>query len=310
MQRLLRPQFDIEGRTKIEELEKYIKDVIQQGKKVVSSCVLIVDPSHSGQDSGYHKFCEEFVKDRRAGISNITKTASVCVYTIPPLLKKNLTILSTFPDEDPSISVLYGVIIAKDLEMSKKIVAVPSIAPVAQHTVSTNQAIPSSQGTSGGLHDKYVVSCMTFLNLFIILDSLQTKSGIAAQQKDLPDNTIKPLPALSVLPSAKSAIPSLLSKSNNAFSSLSSSISKLPPALIPTVATTSIGLKSSGQLQPNSDDKNKMLKVAKVCVAQANGLQTLREKQNSRSIMPFIYEDDSGYAEFSKILIECSSSKN
>lgn len=165
MQRLLRPQFDVEGRTKIEELEKYIKDVIQQRKKIIATCILVIDAANAGPGSGYEKFCEEFAKDRRVGISNITKTGSVNFYTIPPVLKKDISILSSFPDEDATTTVLYGVIIAKDLEISKMIVAVPSIAPMSQQT-----GVPSapSQGLLGEYFNAIRFLSFPFLRFSIL----------------------------------------------------------------------------------------------------------------------------------------------
>jgi hypothetical protein len=145
----VRPKFDIEGRTKIEELDKYIKDVLQQGKKAVAVCVLLVEASRAGPGSGYVKFCEEFCKDRRAGTSNITKTGSVSFYTVPPQLKKFISILSSAPDrsEGDSESVLYGVIIAKDIELSKRLNAVPAINQPA--LITKVPVISSSLSASG-----------------------------------------------------------------------------------------------------------------------------------------------------------------
>jgi hypothetical protein len=46
------------------------------------------------QDSPYQKYCDEMVKDKRAGICNVSK--DVQIYIVPPSLKKNVTVLRYF----------------------------------------------------------------------------------------------------------------------------------------------------------------------------------------------------------------------
>ena len=307
MQRLLRPQFDVEGRTKIEELEKYIKDVIQQRKKIIATCVLVIEAANAGPGSGYQKFCDEFVKDRRAGISNITKTGSVNFYTIPPTLKKDISLLSSFPDEDASTSILYGVIIAKDLEISKMIVAVPSIAPMPLQA-----AAPPAPAPSHSLAGIMLLCCFSYFlvhffivgHAFVLSESssakaLPTPIQTPVPAKDLTDAAKRP--ALSALPPLKSiAIQNLLPKAN-AFANLAST--SMRTNVVPTSSIQAI--RSTANVLPQQT----MSKVVNFCISKGTQelptvLQTLRETDNSRVLMPFIYEDDSGFLEFSKLLSE------
>jgi len=298
VQNLVRPKFDIEGRTKIEELDKYIKDVLQQGKKAVAVCVLLVEASQAGPGSGYVKFCEEFCKDRRAGTSNITKTGSVSFYTIPPQLKKFISVLSSAPDrsEGDNEAVLYGVIIAKDIELSKRLNAVPAIIQPAS-TVKAS-TILSSSSTSGSDSQPDVLKTVPIKNV------------------DLIETSSRPIVAPPLLPPPKSSIPTLLPKTT-AFSNLPL---KLPTPSLPIGPTSSLkglefgsGLKSSNQPAPQDEKTRKetMLKIANFCATKGiHNLQMLREKEESKNLMPFLYENNPGYAEFSKILKECLESKS
>ncbi len=92
MQGLLSTIINIDGRTRIQELERFIQELMTVNRKVVATCVFLTN--QTGVDSSYHKFGEEFSRDQRVGISNnLTKT--IQVYIIPSSLKDQISILRT-----------------------------------------------------------------------------------------------------------------------------------------------------------------------------------------------------------------------
>lgn len=109
----VKPTFNIDGRTRIKELDRFAQDVIASGRKIVAVCVFLV--FHDGSaDSSYNKFCDEFTRDSRAGISNVSD--GVQAYVIPPGLKDSVSILQgvKFHSHLPNTGVLFGVIITKE----------------------------------------------------------------------------------------------------------------------------------------------------------------------------------------------------
>lgn len=120
----------------------------------------------------------------------------------------------------------------------------------------------------------------------------------AVPTKELPDSSKRPVK--SALPPLKSiAIQNLLPKAN-AFANLSSS--SIRSNLVS--ASTTPGIRTT----PNIPQQT-MSKVVNFCISKGTQdlptvLQTLRETDNSRVLMPFIYEEDSGFPEFSKLLSE------
>ena len=105
---------NIDGRTKIPELQRFIGEILDQKRKIVASVVFLAFDIHPGD--GYHKFCTEFTRDQRASISNVTDT--VQLYVIPPELKDAIPILRSvtldLKDLPSNQGVLYGLIVAKE----------------------------------------------------------------------------------------------------------------------------------------------------------------------------------------------------
>eukprot|EP01038_Epipyxis_sp_PR26KG_P011825 gene11825-15825_t len=64
VQGLITESINIEGRTKIEDLEKFISEVIALGRKITA--MFRLELIESNQPSGYAKFCDEFTRDNRA----------------------------------------------------------------------------------------------------------------------------------------------------------------------------------------------------------------------------------------------------
>lgn len=257
------------------------------------------------------------MKDRRAGISNITKTGSVSFYTVPPLLKKSLSILSQLP-EDESIPILYGVIIAKDIDISKFVVAgIPAIAPsLPVMPISVSQGLLGNDHTMRSINNCNRLLIYMFNNCTFVPDPAKIKSvapviadHIVAKENSVissGDQLKAPIP-LTLLPSAKNVIQNLLPKAN-AFVNVPSAISATPISALPSFSIKAPEIKLSNQLAPILDEKmrNTMLKVANFCATKGlHSLQTLKEKEESRTLMPFLFEENPGYAEFNKALDEC-----
>jgi hypothetical protein len=159
VQGLIKNSFLIEGRTRILELEKFLNEVILQGRKIIAPFRLELTFSNDDNDntntensSNYKKFCEEFTSDQRAGISNISNVTQV--YIVPPLLMHYISLLDNFAennnsndinneglkkDENINKSFLYGIIVSKEAGPKIYTTAAPSsIVPVTSHQNSNN----------------------------------------------------------------------------------------------------------------------------------------------------------------------------
>jgi len=108
--------FNIDGRTRIAELDKFVKELISLNRKIVATTTFLVNNVQANDSTNsYTKFCEEFSKDERAGISNIEN--HVQVYIIPPALKAHISILKTLQPDNTAImqnqGLLFGIIVSK-----------------------------------------------------------------------------------------------------------------------------------------------------------------------------------------------------
>lgn len=109
MQGAVKNSFNIDGRTKIADLDKYIKESIAANRKILSTFTFVINKSCT---ESYRKLCDEFVKDQRAGISNVSDT--VQVYLIPPPLKSAIQLLQHLSLANiGQANILYGVIVGK-----------------------------------------------------------------------------------------------------------------------------------------------------------------------------------------------------
>jgi hypothetical protein len=108
----------IEGRSRIEELEKFVNQVsahnqIASDRKRILATFRMLVPLGVGEtdaSNAYQKYCDEMVTDRRAGICNINK--DVQIYIIPPALKDAITLLRSFQSSE-NRGVLFGVAIVR-----------------------------------------------------------------------------------------------------------------------------------------------------------------------------------------------------
>lgn len=113
----MKSTFNIDGRTRIGELEKFVNELITANRKIVATVTFLVGHvSMNDPNNSYHKFCEEFTKDERAGISNSSETG-VQVYIIPPALKAQISILKGLQPDNTAMmqnqGLLFGLIVSK-----------------------------------------------------------------------------------------------------------------------------------------------------------------------------------------------------
>jgi hypothetical protein len=110
---MVKTTFNIDGRTRIAELDKFIGEVLARNSKYLGVFTLSVKEADLGS---YQKLCDELTKDNRAGISNVSDT--VQVYIIPPTLVTSIQILQDkelkHMEGMPKYGLLYGVAITKE----------------------------------------------------------------------------------------------------------------------------------------------------------------------------------------------------
>lgn len=105
---------NIEGRTKIHDLEKFLLEVKAQSRKVAVP-FRIYAAKNLQSSSGFHRFVEEFSRDRRAGVCNSAGLQGVQLYIVPPSLQSALSMLREFNFPTDKERALYGIAITKEV---------------------------------------------------------------------------------------------------------------------------------------------------------------------------------------------------
>lgn len=126
VQGLVKGLLNIDGRTKIAELERFLGEVLAHGKKTVAVAVFLVPtdnaPAATSSSTSYQKFVEEFTAAERAGLCNASP--AVQVYLIPPALQAAVSVIrdirmDSFPRQpnkpDFQHQVLFAVIVSKEV---------------------------------------------------------------------------------------------------------------------------------------------------------------------------------------------------
>lgn len=113
MQGLLKPSFNIDGRVKPIEVEKFIGEVKASSKRQYAVFRLQVDVNSAETASSYTRFCDEYVKAVRLGVCPVAGSSKdVQVYIVPPGLKKTMSVLSAV--EDGGFGCLYAMVTFKN----------------------------------------------------------------------------------------------------------------------------------------------------------------------------------------------------
>lgn len=91
VQGLVKSMFNIDGRSRIAETERFVNEVLALNKKTVAIVVfLVVDPSPEAGNN-YLKLCDEFGKAEKVGMCNISD--AVQLYLVPPRLHHTMSVL-------------------------------------------------------------------------------------------------------------------------------------------------------------------------------------------------------------------------
>lgn len=119
VQGLLEKTFTIDGKVKVDELNKFISNTIDKGKKIID-CTRMYALEN---DRGFDAFCSEFVAAERVGLCHISKTVDgksdgkISFYVIPKAMKPHfpfLNKLETLEDDEINELLFYGIIISAE----------------------------------------------------------------------------------------------------------------------------------------------------------------------------------------------------
>jgi hypothetical protein len=132
IQGMIKNAVNIDGRTKIPDLQRFIQEVLDLKKKIVSTVAFLVfDVNMLDKTNSYVRFCEEFTRDQRASISNVSE--AVQLYVIPPELKDSIQILKNVTldvkDKAPNQGILYGLVVSKEAGPNNMVNRPHSILP-------------------------------------------------------------------------------------------------------------------------------------------------------------------------------------
>lgn len=135
----------IRGRSKFPEVEKFIAEKSSQGRKVISSFKMMVT-SDVGPNSAFHRFCDEFVTNKRVGVFN---NELITVFIFPPALKSTFAILNSVSSKDEQ-RTLYAVVISREMGPPQFVYAKPEIVhdlsplPPMPNPVASVDDLPAS----------------------------------------------------------------------------------------------------------------------------------------------------------------------
>jgi hypothetical protein len=307
LQGLLKADFNIDGRTKIPEVERFTQELLQSGRRILGTAVFVAnDSSSSGGPavtSGYRRFCDEFTKDQRAGMCTVSDI--VQVYLVPPTFKSSISLLKTLTLSGESklssmgLGVIWGIVTSREKG---------SDAFIGD---AMNKVIPFGKFCSRTVHWLVFFSYFVlFLSLSLALSSVfadvdslvappttalpfvpQTLMGAtggaaapsafgnASSQMNVPRTSAASVPALASTAGAKMALNAPAAPLMNAFTGLQ-------PTIVPAAVTPAIDLSRIRQIAED---------IARSGVA---ALQSAQNQPNARQVMPFLFPGNTGHTEF------------
>jgi hypothetical protein len=113
IQGLVKNTINIDGRTRIAELERFLNEVVSYGRKIVITFQFYISRSSGDSRSSYRKLCDEYARDSRAGLSNVSDVTQV--YLVPPAMKHHLSILSNVDVDDGGRDKFFGIVVSKEV---------------------------------------------------------------------------------------------------------------------------------------------------------------------------------------------------
>eukprot|EP01031_Cornospumella_fuschlensis_P028529 gene28529-34439_t len=277
----------VDGRTRIQELERFLQEVFAQRKKVVATGVFMVadGAGTDAKDSPLARLEVELESGGRAGMCNCG--VGVTMYLIPPPLKQHIQILRALPLPEGSTghSFMYIVIVVKELGSGAMVGGNQSALPY--HVSSFG--LPMGNSGSPRAPD---VPPPRFIPPAIPTIVPTSRPASYNPAPNIP--TINPVPAQplpSIMPLARPppfVPPSYPGQVRNPVN--------MPPNAQPMPMPVPMQMPVPTQSVLSAVDMDKIRQVATFCAQKGvSKLQSLRENPSSRTTLPFLFEGNVGY---------------
>ena len=294
LQGLIKSDFNIDGRTRIAEVERFTQELKQSNRRILGTAVFLASDANSLASSGkgdasgsYRRFCDEFTKDERAGMCTVSE--NVQVYLVPPSFKKSISLLKglNLIGEQKLSSMGVGVIWA--------IVTAREKGPDNFTNDNVNKSFPFG---------KYSLA-VTYISILIILtfyfgftyldvDSFVPPPAIGTTTSPSTPFVPQSLPSSLLAPSAFGA---------------ASIVGQQPRVANPTIATVPLNasaptaLTGLHQVAPQVLDIQRIRQVAEeIARSGVAALQSAQNQPNAKQTMPFLFNGNPGYTEFMSAL--------
>jgi hypothetical protein len=325
MQGLVPSNLTIDGRTRILDLEKFINELLPLGKKLVLPFKLIVDRLQHSNVSACQRFCDEFSRDQRAGMCNVTASSSQ-VYIVPAALKSTVSLLNVFQHEaDGSSLVLYAIIVSKEASGPASLVTMdPESLSSSSSSSSSTKAAASSAVFAASTSSSYKLPSSGY--------------GSGAYASSVPSAVLPPAPYGTTTSISSSLAPPLQAVHSTNITLASAAAGRSVSVLLPSAsaADSVAGQPRMLQQRPPQEERSAaggshsapiapqpgrivssslhtqmvstvtdemIQRVATFCSAKGpETLQMLREKPESKSLTPFLFEGHPRYGDFMKLL--------
>jgi len=293
---LLKDPLVITGRSRIAEVETFILQIQEKGRKMVIPFVLF---THKGQaaSSVYGKLCDEFTQNNRVGFCQMAPDLQA--YLVPPALKRHLSLLKEYTVPSGSEGAgreLYGVLVAREAgsieftsapTMELNVMAPPE--PLAPSPV-VESSKTSEKPKSAVVSDSSAPSTPpTFVPV-----SQPSQPPAAAYKGPTPTYSTSTIPPPPVPPSYVPPPPP------PTFALPRPSAPIPAPIAAPVPVPVSAPAPPVVQTPPLTTEMLAMIhKVADFCAKNgAQTIQMLRGKENASILMPFIFPGQTGHQEF------------
>lgn len=280
LQGLVPPAWTIKGRVRIEEfikamdaLHQYFANDDRSRKKLFAPFKMIIPGASSNVSEAskqYARFCKEFGQNQRLGLCACSEK-KIQAYLVPPVFKNIHKIFSCFP-EPTQADVLYGVITAREPGPDRYVNAEP-IEELAgpSRTASPPPAqappappVPPPTTATAAAH------------------------GVPPPPPKPPSVPQPPRPPA---PQSASAAPNQFPPAPPPLS-----VPSIPPSPSHGNKTEPVGV---AKLLASETEVAAISRIARFCVEKGvHTINILKEKPESRNIMPFLFEDHPSYGAF------------
>lgn len=293
-QGLIKDSFVVQGRTKLAEFEKFVKELQDTKKKLVIPFRLSEVEGGGSSNNAYKKFVDEFTRDSRAGMCNVSE--GVVAYLLPPALRRSVPLLAAMKENDEAVTsnMLYCVLVSKEpgpeqyVEAEPVFVAVSKVSTVAAAAAAAS--VPVGSSAVPGVAPP--VRPALFPGQGNAFPSMQPAAtgGLNAFSTQAPaQQSVQQVPRPNLFPSA----------ANAGATAASGGISAGGASAAAGAAAAAAPLNKQKHMEET------IKKVAQFCASKGVAtLQTLKDKEESKTLMPFLFEGNPGYIEFMTTLRE------